>query len=284
MPGRAGDQAVAADEQRDHDLLEHFVLADDHPADLGDDVVPHFLESCDAVLQLGGIDVRMVWLTCRIFILFLPVEFKQKLLSRFKAGRGFERGDHFVASLIVAVRGMQRAGELIVRARQVDGRTGHSSLEFANGASGISEVEIQIAEPLVGFVVFEINQIQPLQRRRGFFLPSLLDLQRESCFRRTDRARRRCCSALIPPSLLPCRLSRAKPRREIRTRFRPRRNPGYRSRMALPSLITSSHFLAFASSATTRICFFHSSKPSTVFLVCVSARPGIVCRIPRASS
>ena len=32
--GQAGDQAMAADEQRDHDLLEHFFLADDHAPDL----------------------------------------------------------------------------------------------------------------------------------------------------------------------------------------------------------------------------------------------------------
>ena len=36
--GQAGDQAVAADEQRDHHLLDHFLLADDHLANLGDDV------------------------------------------------------------------------------------------------------------------------------------------------------------------------------------------------------------------------------------------------------
>ncbi len=35
--GQAGDQAVAADEQRDQHLLDHFVLADDHFADFADD-------------------------------------------------------------------------------------------------------------------------------------------------------------------------------------------------------------------------------------------------------
>ena len=32
--GQAGDQAVAAHEQRDHHLLEHLLLADDHAAHL----------------------------------------------------------------------------------------------------------------------------------------------------------------------------------------------------------------------------------------------------------
>ncbi len=32
--GQAGDQAMAADEQRDENLVEHFLLADDDLADL----------------------------------------------------------------------------------------------------------------------------------------------------------------------------------------------------------------------------------------------------------
>ena len=32
VPGKPGDQAVAADEQGDHHLLDHFILADDHAA------------------------------------------------------------------------------------------------------------------------------------------------------------------------------------------------------------------------------------------------------------
>ena len=39
MPGKPGDQAVAADEQRDHHLFDHFFLAHDHPVNLGDDLV-----------------------------------------------------------------------------------------------------------------------------------------------------------------------------------------------------------------------------------------------------
>ena len=36
--GQSGDQAVAADEQRDHHLLEHLLLADDHAPNLPDDL------------------------------------------------------------------------------------------------------------------------------------------------------------------------------------------------------------------------------------------------------
>ncbi len=44
---KSGDQAVAADEQGDHHLFDHFVLADDDPADLRHDIVAHFLETCN---------------------------------------------------------------------------------------------------------------------------------------------------------------------------------------------------------------------------------------------
>ena len=53
---QTGDEAVAADEQRDHYLLDHFFLADDHPANLADNVVMHVLEALDPLLQFGGID------------------------------------------------------------------------------------------------------------------------------------------------------------------------------------------------------------------------------------
>ena len=37
--GKAGDQAMPADKQRDHHLLQHLFLADDHLADLAHDVL-----------------------------------------------------------------------------------------------------------------------------------------------------------------------------------------------------------------------------------------------------
>ncbi len=48
--GQAGDQAVAADEQRDQDLIEHLLLADDHFPHLPDDLVASGLETLDALL------------------------------------------------------------------------------------------------------------------------------------------------------------------------------------------------------------------------------------------
>ena len=38
-PGHAGDQAVAAGEERDQDLIDHRVLPDDDLADLGEDAL-----------------------------------------------------------------------------------------------------------------------------------------------------------------------------------------------------------------------------------------------------
>ena len=57
VPGKAGDQAVAADEQRDEDLVEHFFLPDDHLADLREDAVAHRMEAIDALLQLRGVEI-----------------------------------------------------------------------------------------------------------------------------------------------------------------------------------------------------------------------------------
>ncbi len=41
----AGQQAMAADEERDQDLVEHFLLADDHFAHLLEDLLAHRSES-----------------------------------------------------------------------------------------------------------------------------------------------------------------------------------------------------------------------------------------------
>ena len=56
VPGKPGDQAMAADEQRDHHLLDHFILADDHAANLRDNVVAHLLKAVDAALQFRGVE------------------------------------------------------------------------------------------------------------------------------------------------------------------------------------------------------------------------------------
>ena len=44
-PGHAGDQAVAAGEQRDQHLLDDFVLADDDLAELGENALAAFRDS-----------------------------------------------------------------------------------------------------------------------------------------------------------------------------------------------------------------------------------------------
>ena len=57
--GKAGDQAMAADEQRDQNLIEHFLLADDDPADLLDDFRLGLLEAneCAASVPTESSDV-----------------------------------------------------------------------------------------------------------------------------------------------------------------------------------------------------------------------------------
>ena len=54
--GKTGDQAVAADEQRDQNLFEHFFLTDDHTPDLLDDVALGLLEAHDALLQFRRVE------------------------------------------------------------------------------------------------------------------------------------------------------------------------------------------------------------------------------------
>ncbi len=53
--GHAGDQAVAADEERDQDLVEHLLLADDDLAHLREDAVAHGVKALDALLQFRGV-------------------------------------------------------------------------------------------------------------------------------------------------------------------------------------------------------------------------------------
>ena len=55
MPGKPGDQAVAADKQRDHHLFDHFFLAHDDAVNLGHDLLANFLEPRDSLLQIAGV-------------------------------------------------------------------------------------------------------------------------------------------------------------------------------------------------------------------------------------
>ncbi len=53
--GQAGDEAVAAHEQADHDLFQHLFLADDDAAHLRHDVGLHLAKALDARLQNLGL-------------------------------------------------------------------------------------------------------------------------------------------------------------------------------------------------------------------------------------
>ena len=49
--GQAGDQAVAAHEQRDQDLLDNFFLSDDHFVDFTHDAAANLLEAVNPFLE-----------------------------------------------------------------------------------------------------------------------------------------------------------------------------------------------------------------------------------------
>ena len=49
--GKAGDQAMAADEQGDHHLFQHLFLSDDHAPDLAHNFRLHLAEAFDARLS-----------------------------------------------------------------------------------------------------------------------------------------------------------------------------------------------------------------------------------------
>ena len=54
--GQSGDQAMAADKQRDQHLFQHFVLADDDAPHLRHNAPLHLLEARDPFFQFGGIE------------------------------------------------------------------------------------------------------------------------------------------------------------------------------------------------------------------------------------
>ena len=59
--GHAGDQAVAAGEQRDQHLLDDLVLADDDLAELGEDPLAAFGDALRAAVAIVGlVHVRVV--------------------------------------------------------------------------------------------------------------------------------------------------------------------------------------------------------------------------------
>ncbi len=138
----------------------------------------------------------------------------------------------------------------------------------------IAEIQIQLAQLLVRVFVFQINQIQPLERRPRLLLSCPA---RSAAWRAAsavpDRARRRWRSAPVPPWPWLCRPWPDRLAPGIRTRCRSRRNRGTCRGSALPSLITSSQFFSLSRVGDlARSCLLHSSKPSTVVLVCASSQ------------
>jgi hypothetical protein len=57
--GEAGEQAMAADEEGDEDLVEDFVLADDDLSYLADNASTDGVEAFDVLLKLGCVLVEI---------------------------------------------------------------------------------------------------------------------------------------------------------------------------------------------------------------------------------
>ena len=87
---QAGDQAVAADEQGDQHLFDHFVLADDHAADLRDDVVRALSGSArSGPCRSAESSVTLGWLVDISDIVsysFRSLSSSNKFLGRLEAG------------------------------------------------------------------------------------------------------------------------------------------------------------------------------------------------------
>ena len=75
--GCADDQAVAADEQRHQDLLDHLVLPDDDLSQLGKDLLPariHLVGKRDVIRRIQIHDVTDHWVhLCPSFVRQLPI-------------------------------------------------------------------------------------------------------------------------------------------------------------------------------------------------------------------
>jgi hypothetical protein len=56
--GQAGDQAVAADEERGEDLVDDLLLADDDLANLAENAVAHGVKAVDAFLEFRGVEIH----------------------------------------------------------------------------------------------------------------------------------------------------------------------------------------------------------------------------------
>ena len=60
--GRArqpGNQAVASHEQRNQNLIEHVLLADDYLPHLRENILAHALEAFHAISKFGGVKIEL---------------------------------------------------------------------------------------------------------------------------------------------------------------------------------------------------------------------------------
>ena len=113
---------MAADEKADADLFHDFVLADDHAADLPDDLGIDFAETCDPGFQNIRLDLRGDDSGHVLFQLFRlrRAHFEQQLLSRLEIRRGFERGNGFLSGLVFLACGLKGLCKIVMAARDVD--------------------------------------------------------------------------------------------------------------------------------------------------------------------
>ena len=75
--GKPRDQAMAADEERDENLIEHFLLADDHLADLAENAVAHRMKAVDAFLQFHGVQIHFSRSSHRLFPFLRVLELEE---------------------------------------------------------------------------------------------------------------------------------------------------------------------------------------------------------------
>ena len=108
---QAGDQAMAADEERNENLVEHFFLADDHLADLAENVVAHGLKAFNAFFQFRGIRVELCDGGHFLFPFVGILQLQEQLLRRTVVGRDFERREHVILGLVLLARGEIRPGQ-----------------------------------------------------------------------------------------------------------------------------------------------------------------------------
>jgi hypothetical protein len=135
--GQARDQAMATDEQRREDLVEHFVLSDDHLADLAQNVVAHGLEAFNALFQFRRVGIELCDGGHELFPFVGVLQLQQQLLRRAVARRGFERREDVVLGLILFARSKIGPGEIELRRRFVQGVHVHHGIVFANRAPEI---------------------------------------------------------------------------------------------------------------------------------------------------